>query len=259
MFNLRWCGIAGGGAFLLSFLVALISGAGFPALLMRPLLFGVAFFVLAGGIWLLVNRFVPDLLSSGEEEAGDVPGSRVDISVGDDIRPAGGGALPSAGAEEDVGNIAELLSGGSGAGSVPPGASREKSPGLDQNGEGGYTERERDAAQGDVPVFSAAPKSAKSAAAVPSSASADALPDLDSMAEAFLSRPEPAAESLKDAAESRNTAGADSWSGVGPLSGESEAVPPVERRRTSGKGQSMGGDFNPKDLASAMRTLLSKD
>jgi hypothetical protein len=258
VFNLKWCAAAGIGGFLLSFLVALASGAGFPALLVRPLFFGAVFFALAGGIWLLVSRFVPELLLPGEDADGDAPGSRVDISVGD--RAAG--ALPSAGPDEDVDDIAKLLSGGSGrsaaggggTGNVPPGedrAGRGNSPGLDQNGEGGYTEKERGAreagagayaAKEDVPVYSAGP------------ASLEVLPDLDSMSGSFLSGPEAAGEGRVDAAESWAAGpGGDSPPDMG------EAGPVPERRKTSGKGQSMGGDFNPKDLASAMRTLLSKD
>ncbi|MDR1106514.1 MAG: hypothetical protein LBL44_09175 [Treponema sp.] len=247
MFNLKWCAVPGGGGFLLSFLVALISGAGFPALLVRPLVFGAAFFVLGGGIWLLVNRFVPDLLLPGEDPEENAPGSRVDISVGDQVS----GALPAAGSNEDVDDIAKLAS------SVrpPPGAgsvSSEKggggnSPGLDQNDEGGYTEkgrgaaREAGAAMEDLPVYSGGPPSG------------EVLPDLESMTGSFLSGQKADGEGPENAAESWNAAGLD---GDSP-SGADEALP--ERRRTSGKGQSMGGDFNPKDLASAMRTLLSKD
>jgi hypothetical protein len=249
VFNLKWCAVPGGGGFILSFLVALISGAGFPALLVRPLVFGAFFFVLGGGIWLLVNRFVPDLLLPGEDPEENAPGSRVDISVGDRMS----GALPAAGSNEEVDDIAKLASSGRpapGAESVSPEkGGGENSPGLDQNDEGGYTEKGKNAAREagtgaakeDLPVYSDGPPSG------------EVLPDLDSMTGSFLSGGKAAGEGPENAAESWNGMDGDSPSGA------DEARPERERRRTSGKGQSMGGDFNPKDLASAMRTLLSKD
>ena len=50
-------------------------------------------------------------------------------------------------------------------------------------------------------------------------------------------------------------------SGMGVEGGFDETVreKTPEKRKTGGGGQGMAGDFNPKDLASAMRTLLSKD
>jgi hypothetical protein len=71
--------IAGGCAFALSLLIALVSGIGLPALALRPLIFGVGFFLFGSGVSLLFRRF----LITGPGETGAM-GSNVDVSVDDD-------------------------------------------------------------------------------------------------------------------------------------------------------------------------------
>jgi hypothetical protein len=229
--------------------VALISGAGFPALLLRPFVFGAVFFVFAGGIRLLINRFIPDLLNAGEEEDGSAPGSLVDISVGDENAPQRiSAALPGFDSEE-VGNIGELLetepgsgnsagAGGSSVSGLPdPETAGAEIPGLDHNRQDGYTAKGKGAAGN------------SGNSAVP-----DVLPDLDSMAGVFLSKSEDSGSGISGVAGMpvSGAPGPDEAGGAG-------SVPEERRPKSSGKGQSMGGDYNPKDLASAMRTILSKD
>jgi hypothetical protein len=254
LFNLKWCGISGAAAFFLSLLVGLVSGAGAAALL-RALIFGAAFFVLGGGIWFLLNHFVPDLFSFQGDLDGENTGRQVDISVGDreETGLSGGravqGVVPGSDSEEDLGDITDLFGGASGgtapaapvvpsAGISPDadlsadgearvlqpdfsaGSRPDKSAaGLDQKADNGYTENHRPQNAGTVPA---------------DGGPADVLPDLDSMAGAFAAQ---AGESMASAADSV----------------------PVEKRKTGRKGQSMGGDFNPKDLASAIQTVLSKE
>jgi hypothetical protein len=244
LFNLKWCGISGGAAFFLSLLVGLVSGAGFLGALLRALIFGVVFFALGGGIWFLLNRFVPELFTG--ETADEGIGGRVDISVGGDddtgLR-AVQGVIPVSNSEEDIGNIADLLKGapagnassvrivpsagispdadlpaGGRGPDIPAGPRPENFAGLDQKGDNGYTESRRPQNAG-IPADDGV---------------TDVLPDLDSLAGAFEA---PAEESIESASDSV----------------------PVEKRKTSRKGQSMGGDFNPKDLASAIQTILSKE
>ncbi|MDR2447471.1 MAG: hypothetical protein LBD58_09340 [Treponema sp.] len=74
-------GIAGG-AFLLSFLIGLIGGAGFPMLLVRAPVFALVSFVLSEVIHLVVERFlIYSPVAAGEEAL--PAGSHVDISVED--------------------------------------------------------------------------------------------------------------------------------------------------------------------------------
>jgi hypothetical protein len=70
-FMIRWkiVAIAGGGAFLLSLILGIASGNPFLTILLRALLFGIIFAVLAGGGALFLERFIPELF--GSESASD--------------------------------------------------------------------------------------------------------------------------------------------------------------------------------------------
>jgi hypothetical protein len=140
-------GVAGFG---FSLLVALVSGVRFPALLIRPLVFGGIFFGLGVAVLYLCRQF---LMSSGD---GDGLGRNVDISLGDDndekmiIGEDGGdmnladfedmnGALDSDDFSED-GNAAD----GSGLG--------ENMQGLEQNSALGYTGKGHDLGESFKPM-----------------------------------------------------------------------------------------------------------
>jgi hypothetical protein len=234
MFSLKWCGVAAGFGFLLSLLVGIVSGAGLFRALVRALVFGAIFFILAGVVRFLVDRFLPDLLSAGENEVGSsaIPGSRVDISVGDDEDAAVPlSALPDdSPADEEPGNIADLLSGNIASRVPPPGPPIQ---GMDQKREEGYTENRESEVSG-----GSGTDSGEKVAAPEGLRPAEGLPDLDSMAEVFRSRENETPESASDRQSSVD--------GPGGRAGRS-------------RGKSMTGDFNPKDLASAIQTILSKD
>jgi hypothetical protein len=72
----------------------------------------------------------------------------------------------------------------------------------------------------------------------------DVLPDLDSLAGAFLPN---SGEEAEDAPEYSTPA--------------APAAPstPARRPSASSKGQKMEGDFNPKELAEGIRTILKKE
>ena len=114
MFNLKWGIILGSIGFVLSLLVGIISGASFPLVLIRPLIFTAVFFVLGLGLWLLINHFLPELLFSDPEGvserdfAGENPGSRVNISLGDDELPDMYRNMDN---DQEVGDIGDLMSG----------------------------------------------------------------------------------------------------------------------------------------------------
>jgi hypothetical protein len=242
MFNLKWCGIAAGFGFLLSLLMGMVSGAGLFWAFARALIFGAVFFALAGGIRFLVDRFLPDLLSAGENgaEFSALPGSRVDISVGDDQEDAVlSTALPDDSMTDgEPGNIADLLNGNI-ASRVPSPAVDPSIQGMDQKEEDGYTGNRESGFQSKVSGGAPGTGSGEKTSA-PSPGGlrpAEGLPDLDSMAEVFQSREDGGAEPASDR--------------------QSSFGKPVGRQ--DGKGQSMAGDFNPKDLASAIQTILSKD
>jgi hypothetical protein len=224
LINVKWSVIAGTFGLVMSFLVGLLSGAGFPMVLIRAFVFGAAFFLLAALLWLLINNFVPELLESGpvHENSEEIPGSRVDISLGDEP----GTALPELFGDsggDEVGNIAELLSG------KPAPANN---PGMDQNRENGYNQTGGAAFQPEAQGVSAA------GSGVPFAGDdfgpAEPLPDLDAMADAF----KPA---------------------VGETTGLETESPPHERSPVGNRTQNLQGDFHPKELAAAIRTRISKE
>lgn len=253
MFNIKWGVIAGGTAFVLSFLVGTLSGAHFFSVLLRGGIFMVLFFALGTGAYLVINSYLPELLisgSMGDDEgmappAGEQPGSRINITLG------GTGALPemyrNSGDSEEVGNIDDLMSG-----AFVPEASRNAAAGqgMDQRPQDGYTNGgdtssadyqpengDFGGASGNRAGFEPAPvfNGPVFTASVGEGDDLGGLPDLDAMAGAFLS-------------------GADEE----PAETLAESPAPVQSRK-SGKTQSLDGDFNPKDLAAGIRTVLNKE
>jgi hypothetical protein len=175
--------------------------------LIRALIFGAMFVVLAGGAYWLAGQFLPELLS-GDEADTDFPGSRVNISVEDDE------TRPGAWREDDMETPAQM-------------ASLADTAGLDQVNKDGYTNK------GEVGEKSpGAQEGSDFGAAIPSvdldQESVDILPDLDSMGSVFFA---PAGN--EDAAPQRSVSG--------------------------NKPEKMDGDFNPKEMAAAIQTILKRE
>jgi hypothetical protein len=271
--NLKLCGIAAGAAFVLSLLVGTFSGGYFGISLLRALFFGVVFFILAGVIWMCINRFLPELLIPREEEplmSGLEAGSRVNISVGDDDMSANAAIPLENNSRGDLGNVAEMVAKGSRAqsggqnlaapppGSIPgrPGGGQTPgSPVLDLGAEAGYSRNGVPVAPGGgnqsgAPAASgpAAPAEDPGVVFVPSAPPSplqsfsggdiESLPDLDAMAGAFVSSGE------EDGEESAASV---------PIFG---AEP---KSRAPGKARSREDDYNPKEVASAIQTILKRD
>jgi hypothetical protein len=272
--NPKLSGIAAAAGFVLSLLIGVFSGGALDISLLRALFFGIVFFVLAALAWLFINRFLPELLLPPEEEplmTGLETGSRVNISVGDDDIPINA-AIPS---EDDsrgeLGNVTELAARRSpvrseALDSMPlPGSDRagngeapEGSPVLDLGAEDGYSKNRAPGGEGQsvsgLPD-SAAPAEESGAVFTPlppptslqsfsgedsgsgTGGGIETLPDLDAMAGAFMS---------SDEEEGEETAGAPAF-GVEP------------KPRRAGKAKSREDDYNPKEVASAIQTLLKRD
>jgi hypothetical protein len=129
-----WIFTAGsaGFAFLLSFLVGLVSGVGFGSLLLRALLSSLVFALLAVGTEMLFRTLFPELLpaangpapeASGEDEAQDgdesagQTGAAVDITLDDEkeldesgafVEEIHGAAPGTADLDEDVEDLEEI-------------------------------------------------------------------------------------------------------------------------------------------------------
>lgn len=128
------CGAVG---FALSFLVGLFSGASFALVLVRALVFGVAFAALAVALRFLLNRFVPEIFEkdAAARPKGGAPSPKLDITIADDdssFAPEGDSAVPdfAKGKAGDEGKGWQAKSGGAAAsepreGILPEGASNE--------------------------------------------------------------------------------------------------------------------------------------
>jgi hypothetical protein len=251
-------------AFILSLALGISVRGQIFVVLLRALGFGLAFFILAAIIWNVINKFIPELLQAPSPQDAslmvglDNNGSRVDITVGDreDAVPQDAVLPPEEDTDDSVGNISEVMSGGYASRSVPaprpaagdspsaapPAAadpigyldgSLDPSPleslapaeGMDQSPQSGYTQG------GSSPVGASGLGNL--------SGDIESLPDLDAMAGTFLS---------PDAAAGEET-------GPSPYNlGAS-----VEKAPRAKKGNDMGEDFNPKELASAIQTILKRD
>jgi hypothetical protein len=247
MFDFKAGGIAAGAAFVVSFLISLASRVSFPALILRPLGFAVLFFGIVFIIYVLVSRFLPELLDETAETGGDagIPGSRIDISEPDDPGEAASFSpvLPDSAAVPgnfaEAGDSEESLDDISGYvkndAEVPrPARNPAEAPlygetlsDLDQEAKNGYTK------ESSPDIFSASGERAGGTGA----AEGDFLPDLDSLAGVFMPS---SGENGNDTTEYSTAA-------------------PAKKPAPGRKGQKMEGDFNPKDLAAGIRTILNKE
>jgi hypothetical protein len=276
-FNLKWSAVAGCAGLILSLLVGALSGAGFPWLLVRALIFGGIFFVFGNGVWLLINNFIPELLfpdnsgDSGEEIDNSLPspGSRVNITVEDDKIPAEASPLPqmlrNLGKDDAVGDISFLfsnvMSSGSGREEASETAGPEASPavpsGIDQGAGDGYNRTMEVSASGEktgnsgfAETYAGSGDSGKPGDGGTPGAQAETLgdlPDLDAMAGSFLG---PAAT------EGDNTG---SGEGLADISSFPDEAPRPPARKAGNKSQPLKGDFNPQELAAGIRTVLNND
>jgi hypothetical protein len=260
MLNLRVSGIIAIAAFIISLLIGLVSHASMSVLFIRALIFAVSFFFITVFVNFLVSNFLPELLDKGiADPAAPLPGSRIDISEA--APPASAQAFFGAQADESdegLGNISDLVSARNTRRetSTPAGAGMDQIRQSSYNEEGNLEELSEPEAVSPVELVSpsetirsAVPLSGGSSGTVvfekgeSSGAEAgfpdsvDILPDLDSMAGAFL----PSA----GAAESDTT--------------EYSVSTPAPKPSSGGKAPSWAGDFNAKDMASGLRTILSKE
>ena len=219
MFNLKTSCIIAGLAFILSFLIGVISGSSFPAVILRPFVFSIFFFLFSGLISLVVGRFLPELLEEKTAKTNPelvIPGARINITEDTPAVPGMVYASPDE-SDEEVGDISLVIKD-----KEKPADSIEEVqglPGMDQTGQSGYNSK------------------GVSASSSGSGDSFDALPDLESLVGAFLPSSAKEEEVIQEYSSSE----------------------PVRRSVTGNKPSKMETDFNPKELAAGIRTVLKKD
>lgn len=252
MLNIKWGIIAGGAALILSLLVGIFSGVAFLIALLRAGAFMAVFFALGLGCSFVISNYLPELLQpesfAGDEpdtlkRDGQRPGSRVNITLSDGV------ALPDN--SEEMSDISTLLAGDGNP--AEEGASNAVShgQGIDQTAQEGYTDEgsavleeleqdNRGSAAGTGGAEDPELSSARPAFTVTVGEGDDlgALPDLDAMAGAFLTGAEE----------------------EGPAEQPAAAFAPSRPVRSPGgaKTQQLDGDFDAKELAAGIRTVLER-
>jgi hypothetical protein len=250
LLNIKWGIIAGGAALILSLLVGIFSGVAFLIALLRAGAFMAVFFALGLGCSFVIGNYLPELLqpeSFAEDEPdalkGARPGSRVNITLSDGV------ALPDN--SDETGDISTLLDGGGNPAGEGASNAVSHGQGIDQTAQEGYTgignavleELEQDN-RGSAADMSGAEVSGLSSVppaftvTVGEGDDLGALPDLDAMAGAFLT----------DAEEE------------GPAEQPAAAFEPSRPVRSPGgaKTQQLDGDFDAKELAAGIRTVLEQ-
>jgi len=262
MFNAKWGIVCGVPAFALAFIVSLLLGhTSLPVALIRGGGFAALFFGLGAGIWALVNIFIPELLAAREDDVNNVfskkaTGARVNITLDDASGSPFSAALPNPNDgvvdADEVGDFKDLVS-----------RSTSSRRDIDQKPAAGYTEQEEQEQQGEQKEFTPAfdrsldtSLDASLGGSIENSldgVKVDGLGDFSMDFGAFVSE--------------------DGKGGVDPLMdpfsfmpGDDAAVAeethtPAAAHRSSSSDKTAGlqGDFNPKDIAAGIRTVLEKD
>jgi len=247
-FNFKWGIYAAIVALLLAFFTSILLGhAGFGISILRGLAFAALFFVLGTGVWTLINTFIPELLfpEEGNDAAANIfgpgttdlqgsdsqlYGSRVNITLADRVDAA----LPDGNGVDidEVGNIADLVSG-----AVDPAGEAKKQRGLDEFTENNYTNLGEVTAPSQDGLAETEP--------LPSAGGSGGFTmNFDSFTMGTGGALDPFGDSFSLPAD-------------GGGAKKEEVLP--ERKTIGNTPKTLEGDFNPKDIALGIRTVLEND
>jgi len=260
--NYRWGLLSAIFALFVSVLLGAISGDSFNHIILRALVFAIVFFGLGLGMWFFINGYFPEILVSDNDTAlqdnNEKTGSRVNITIDSSGEYAVPELYKAAGSADELGNIEDLISG----------AFKVRSDSIDRNQEEGYNEEGKQGVQDhgnidfgdmfqdqDTAGFdkSFEEKSVFTPSFVDDAGDLGGLPDLDAMATAFSSVGE--ASPIGHGGGSKGaSSGLDSFA-----SNDFEEKDFSPHYGGGNKPQPLKGDFNPKELAEGIRTILNKD
>ena len=278
MNGFKWGITAAIAAVIVSVGLGLLSGVGIGHVFIRALIFGLVFFGFGFGLRFLINSYFPELLYMDEEistqESFDQPGARVNITLDNTGEYAVPELYKTPGDPDELGNIEDLVSG---VFRPRSGSAQQRPAGIDRNREESYNSGSVDqnfSDQGnmdfpDMPSFDESraetPRDEKPSVESPGfekpvftpsfgdDAGVGGLPDLETFAMAFsgggeFRPPQPQA-----------AAAAGGLGSVSVPEAPEEFEPTQPARYVASKPTPLSGDFNPKDLAKGISTILSKD
>jgi len=292
MLNLKWGGIAAIFALLISVVLGIFSGVSGFHIFLRGLIFSVVFFGIGFGLRFVINSFFPELLFSEKETEGqenEQPGSRVNITLDSTGEYAVPELYKHSGDSQEMGNIEDLISGVftprkaesvKTNGNIPVDTwfdLPQDEQGIDRNKEESYNSKrggQLDPFQ-DTSISKTSPvekfstetqKAEKQEVFQPQFSPSfgddqglGGLPDLDMMARAFsgVSAVGPAAPPVSSIPSFSATPASQS----APSSSffQAEEFDYNRGRSTNSKSQPPKGDFDAKELAKGISTILKKD
>ncbi|MDR2717749.1 MAG: hypothetical protein LBB89_06785 [Treponema sp.] len=244
MFNPKWGFVCGGAAFVLAFIISLLLGHTILLVaLARAAGFAALFFCLGAGIWALITIFIPELLNVQDNAADNVfsrraTGARVNITLDDASDSAFSAALPGAADNDEVGDFKDLVS-----------RSTKPSRDIDQSPATGYTEEGEQ--EESAPVFDNSLGASLDNSL--DSVKIEGLGDFSMDFGAFVP-------------EGGKGGGADPFmdpfsflAGSGDSMSKEESPPPPPRKSSADKTSQLQGDFDPREIAAGIRTVLEKD
>ena len=255
MLNIKWGGIAAGAAFVLALVLSLLLGqTSLPIALLRAVVFAALFFGLGTVAWLLISTFIPDLLSpigTGDIASNlfstESAGSRVNITVDDEHSAALPTALPEQNygvpGSDHVDDFNNLFS--------PKDI--DQTPATGYTTEGGETEDFLPATEEFSSAFNeTGPNDGEDTGAFSMDFSAFVPNDLGDGETSEAGGTGETDESDSDL---------DAFSFFPDTTGsglfEEPAVP--ERKVSRNKSQKLEGDFDAREIAAGLRTVLEKD
>jgi hypothetical protein len=240
MFNLKWGVIFGGAAFALALITSLTLGqTTLLVALVRALCFMILFFGIGIGAWAVIVIFIPDLLPTGSPHddavanvfSGESAGSRVNITLDDESDAA----LPDTDYDSpesgEVGHFSDLI-----ADSISSGANITED--VDETPNAGYTGGTEDLA----PAFEN----------IKLSGPGDFSLDFGAF--------------VLDGSDDGEAGGTDSsagssspFSGGGSFGDFDDTPAPAPKTSSGNKPMKLEGDFDPKEIAAGLRTVLKKE
>jgi len=277
MNNFKWGITAAIAAVVVSIGLGFISGVGISHIFLRALIFGLVFFGFGFGLRFMINSFFPEILfmddGSSAQVDFDQPGSRVNITLDNTGEYAVPELYKTPGDPDELGNIEDLISGifkpRSDSGGQRP------SSGIDRNREESYNigsadqnfSDQEDMVFPDMGGFDE-PKAEKPNVEKPEAekpgfekpiftpsfgddAGVGGLPDLETFAMAFSGG--------GDFRPPQPQASAGGFGGGTVPDAPEEFEPTQPSRYVASKPTPLSGDFNPKDLAKGISTVLAKD
>ena len=254
MTTIRWGVITAIGAFIISFGLGLIAGNQFLRVFLTAFVFGLVFFGVGFGVRIMINNFFPELLfmdnqpETNESYEEETPRTAIALDNSGEYAVPEMYRIP--GKDPEIGNIEDLISGSF--------TSHKET--IDSKPEEGYnisTSFFEETAE-EIPAPQPAPQPQVFTPSFGNDEGLGGLPDLDVMAMAFSATTGEGAKVPDAPAVSAPAENYFYGASEMPTEKQEESMP--DRSQYKGnKSQAMEGDFDAKQIAQGIRTVLSKD